>query len=197
MLSYNIKNHYIYHKPTNTEYIDNRNLMPQEQKGCSKGSKGCKDQLLISKVILQECQSRKKNLCMAWIDYQIAVDSVIHGWIINSLELIGINNKIIFFAKKAMSYWKTSMRLHREGKIVDNRRFRNKTQNLSRRLIVTADILHYLNPPHRAAEQVATVLFPCGLGNVVFRFFSVYLKVLSQGTRRGRSLQGPRSATTG
>jgi len=68
-LSHNIKNDYIYHKPTNTEYIDNINLMPKEQKGSSRGSKGCKNQLLISKVILQECESRKKNVCLAWIDY--------------------------------------------------------------------------------------------------------------------------------
>jgi hypothetical protein len=51
-------------------YIDDQNLMPKEQKGCCRGSKGCKDQLLISKSILQECKCRKKNLCMAWIDYQ-------------------------------------------------------------------------------------------------------------------------------
>ena len=43
----------------------------------------------------------------------------------------------------------------------------------------------------------ATILFSCGLGRVVSRFFSVNLKVLSQGNLRGRSLQGPRSAMTG
>jgi hypothetical protein len=34
------------------KYIDDQNLMPKEQKGCCRGSKGCKDQLLISKSIL-------------------------------------------------------------------------------------------------------------------------------------------------
>jgi hypothetical protein len=51
-------------------YIDDQNLMPKEQKGCCRGSKGRKNQLLISKALLQECKRRKKNLCMAWIDYQ-------------------------------------------------------------------------------------------------------------------------------
>ena len=55
------------------KYIDDENLMPKEQKGCCRGSKGRKDQLLISKAILQECKRRKKNLCMAWIDYQKAL----------------------------------------------------------------------------------------------------------------------------
>jgi len=43
------------------KYMQDENLMPKEQKGCCRGSKGCKDQLLISKAILQECKRRKKN----------------------------------------------------------------------------------------------------------------------------------------
>ena len=101
------------------KFIEDRNLMPKEQKGCCSRSKGCKDQLLISKAILQECNSRKKNVCMGWTDYQQSFDSVPHSWIIKSLELIGINNKILSFTKKAMSYWKTSMCLHTEGKITE------------------------------------------------------------------------------
>jgi len=44
--------------------VDGENLMPKEQKGCCSGSKGCKDPLLISKSILQECKLKKK-MCMA------------------------------------------------------------------------------------------------------------------------------------
>jgi hypothetical protein len=58
------------------KYIDDQNLMPKEQKGCCRGSKGCRVQLLISKAILQECKGTKKNLCMAWIDYQKTFDGV-------------------------------------------------------------------------------------------------------------------------
>jgi len=42
------------------KYMDNENLLPKEQKGCSSGTKGCKDKLLISKAILRECKSRKR-----------------------------------------------------------------------------------------------------------------------------------------
>jgi len=41
--------------------MDDENLMPKEEIGCCSGSKGCKDQLIISKTILQECKLRKKN----------------------------------------------------------------------------------------------------------------------------------------
>ena len=61
------------------KYVDDENLIPKEQKGCYRGSKECKGQLLISKAILQECKGRKKNLSMAWIDYQKAFDRVPHS----------------------------------------------------------------------------------------------------------------------
>jgi len=40
--------------------MGDEHLMPKEQKGCCRGSNGCKNQLLISKAILQECKCRKK-----------------------------------------------------------------------------------------------------------------------------------------
>jgi len=85
------------------KYVDDENLMSKEQRGCCSGSKGCKDQLIISKAILQERKSREKLLCMARIDNQKYFDRVPHSWIIKSLELIGINNKVISFTK-VMSY---------------------------------------------------------------------------------------------
>jgi hypothetical protein len=57
---------------------------------------------------------------MAWIDYQKAFDRVPHSWIIKSLELIGINNKIISLTKKIMSYWRTRMRVHTENKLIES-----------------------------------------------------------------------------
>jgi len=56
---------------------------------------------------------------MAWIDYQKAFDRMPHSWIIKSLQLIGINNKVISFTKKVMSYCKTRMGLHTENKLIE------------------------------------------------------------------------------
>ena len=36
-----------------------------------------------------------------------------------SLELIGINNKVISFTKKVMNYWKTGICLHAENKLIE------------------------------------------------------------------------------
>jgi hypothetical protein len=79
------------------KYMDNENLLPKEQKGCSSGTKACKDQLLISKAILRECKSRKKSLSMAWIDFQKVFDRVPHSWIIKSLEIIGITKETMTY----------------------------------------------------------------------------------------------------
>ena len=64
-------------------------------------------------------QTQEKNLCVAWIDYQKAFDRVSHSWIIKSLELIGINNKVVSFTKKVMSFWRTRMCLHTENKLIE------------------------------------------------------------------------------
>ena len=62
-------------------HLEEQSLLPAEQKGCHPGSKDCKDQLMISKVIYQDCRRRNRNLSIAWIDYQKAFDSVhIAGW---------------------------------------------------------------------------------------------------------------------
>ena len=51
-------------------------LFPGEQKGCECSSYGCKDQLLINRMILENCHNRNNNLSIAWIDYKKAFDSV-------------------------------------------------------------------------------------------------------------------------
>ena len=56
---------------------------------------------------------------MAWNDYQKAFGRVPYSWIIKCLELIGINNKVILFTKKVMTYWKTCMCLHAENKLIE------------------------------------------------------------------------------
>jgi hypothetical protein len=38
---------------------------------------------------------------------------------IKSLEIIGINTKVISFTKKVMDYWRTRMRLHAENKQIE------------------------------------------------------------------------------
>ena len=47
-------------------FMENKNLLPDEHKGCRRKSQGMKDQLLIDKAILSDCRKRRRNLAMVW-----------------------------------------------------------------------------------------------------------------------------------
>jgi hypothetical protein len=83
--------------------MENENLMPKEQKECCRISKVYKISFLFQKQYYKNVNAGKK-LCMLWIDYQKSFDSVPHSWIIKSVEIIGINTKVISFTKKFMGY---------------------------------------------------------------------------------------------
>ena len=63
-------------------HLDQEKLLPEEQKGCRKGSRDTNDLFYIDRAVIKEVKSRNKNLAMAWIDYQKAYDMVPHSRII-------------------------------------------------------------------------------------------------------------------
>ena len=77
------------------QHLDLNKLFPEEQKGCRKKSRGCKEQLAIDKLILRHCKRTKSSLYMAFIDYQKAYDSIPHSWILKAMEMCKINPQII------------------------------------------------------------------------------------------------------
>ena len=68
-------------------HLDQETLLPEEQKGCRKGSRGTNDLLYIDRAAIKEFKFRNKDLAMAWIDYKKAYDMVPHSWIIQCLDL--------------------------------------------------------------------------------------------------------------
>ncbi|XP_053141804.1 uncharacterized protein LOC128340565 [Hemicordylus capensis] len=71
--------------------------LPVEQKGNCPNTRGTKDQLLIDKMILENCKRRKTNLSVAWIDYKKAFNSLPHTWILKCLETTGVSKNIQIF----------------------------------------------------------------------------------------------------
>ena len=49
-------------------HLSEKNVLPNEHKGCRKDSRRTKDQLLIEKQILKHCKKHQHNLAMGWID---------------------------------------------------------------------------------------------------------------------------------
>ena len=97
-------------------FMEASKLSPLEQKGCKRGSYGCKDQLLINRMLMENCQMNHRNRSMAWVDYRKALDSVPHGWFLMVLDMLKLSPTIISFLKHNMGLWKISLRLtHANG----------------------------------------------------------------------------------
>ena len=65
------------------------------QNGGKRTSGGTTEQLLLNETILKEVRSRRRNLTTVWLDYKKAFDSVPHQWLIRSLELAKVPDKIV------------------------------------------------------------------------------------------------------
>ena len=91
------------------DYLEREHLLPDEQKGCRRKSRGTKDQLLIDKTILKDCRKRHTNLALAWIDYKKAYNFVPHSWISECMEMFGIAGNVREFLQRSMVQWKLSL----------------------------------------------------------------------------------------
>ena len=87
-------------------YLDQEKLLPEEQKGCKKGSRGTNDLLYIDMAVIKEVKSRNKNLAIVWIDYKEAYDMIPHSWIIECLDLFEVAENIKSLLMNSMGKWK-------------------------------------------------------------------------------------------
>ena len=90
-------------------HLDQKKLLPEEQKGCKKGSRGTNNLLYIDRAVIKEVNSRNRNLAMAWIDYEKAYDMVPHSWVIECLDLFGVAENIKSLLVNSMVKWKVML----------------------------------------------------------------------------------------
>ena len=89
------------------DHLQANQLLPDEQKGCRRRSRGTKDQLLIDKAVLREARVKKRCLSMAWIDYRKAYDMVPHSWIVEMLRMVKVAGNVEGLVTRSMKDWKT------------------------------------------------------------------------------------------
>ena len=87
------------------EHLENQDLLPEEQKGFRRMSRGTRDQLLTDKALIKNYNRRRTNLNMAWVDFRKTYDMVPHSWMIISLELVVAVKNIVNLLKETMKYW--------------------------------------------------------------------------------------------
>ena len=92
-------------------HLEQNNIFPIEQKRY-------RSELMINRMILENCKKRKQNLSCAWIDYKKALDNVTHQWILRSLKLFEVFPRVIGFLKHNMKKWKTQLTLTHESDIL-------------------------------------------------------------------------------
>ena len=86
-------------------HLDQKKLLPEEQKGCGKRSRETNYLLYIDRVAIREVKSMKKKLAMAWIDYKKAYDMVPHSWI-KCLDLFGVAENIKNLFVNSIEKWR-------------------------------------------------------------------------------------------
>ena len=90
-------------------HLDQKKLLPEEPKGCRKGSRGTNDLFYIDRAVIKEVKSRNKSLAMAWIDYKKAYDMVPHSWTIKCLDLFGVAENVKSLLLNSMEKWKVML----------------------------------------------------------------------------------------
>lgn len=100
------------------EHCSKNNILTDFQRGCKKGARGCQDQLLLNRGVLDDAHKNSKNLSMAWIDYQKAFDSIPHEWLIKTMNMYKIPAKLVETISKFMKKWKLQMTAYGESEAV-------------------------------------------------------------------------------
>ena len=89
------------------EHLEKSNSVPWEQKRCRRGSRGTKDQLLIDKMVVKDCNRQLTSLVVAWTGYRKAYDMVSHSWIQRCMEVFGVAVSVRSFVNASMKQWNT------------------------------------------------------------------------------------------
>ncbi|XP_026730686.1 uncharacterized protein LOC113495889 [Trichoplusia ni] len=93
------------------KHSTNNKILAEEQKGCRKGSQGCKEQLIIDSVAMKHAIGRKKDINTMYVDYCKAFDSVPHSWLLHVLRHYKVNHVLIQFLLNSMQHWTTKLKI--------------------------------------------------------------------------------------
>lgn len=67
------------------------------------------NQLFIDKMLMKEVKQRKKNVTMAWVDYEEAYDMVPHSWLEECFEIFGIADNVKRLLSNTMKTRRTEL----------------------------------------------------------------------------------------
>ena len=83
--------------------------LPIEQKRLRKGMRGCLDALVIDGGIAEEAKNEKRDLSVAWVDYQKVYDLVPHRWITRVLRATSVPRPARVLVRQLITKWATDL----------------------------------------------------------------------------------------
>ena len=90
-------------------FLEEEKILPEEQKGCKRNSRGTEDRLLLDKAVLRDCKRRSTNLAMARMGYRRVYDMIRLSLISESFEVFGVAENTKNFLLKSMNRWKLEL----------------------------------------------------------------------------------------
>jgi hypothetical protein len=102
-----------------SRYINQRNILPLEQRALQKNVWGCTHALIVDQTLIADAYDQKQRpISVAWIDYAKAFDSVPHKYILWVLEAMQVPSPLRAFIEKLMNQWKVKYEVRaRKGKV--------------------------------------------------------------------------------
>lgn len=104
-----------------TRHCEENAILNEEQKGCRRGSLGCKEQLIIDSVITEQAIKKNRNLYTLYIDYKKAYDRVPHTWLVQILKLYKVDNNLVKCISALMSTWRTALHVRTQSGMIRSR----------------------------------------------------------------------------
>lgn len=108
------------------QHLNTNNIITEEQKGSKEKVLGCKEQLTIDAVVLNQAKKFNRNLNMAFVDYKKAFDSIPHTWLIQVLKIYKICPTIVQLLETVMKDWKTQLQISSGGRVIKTEEIRIK-----------------------------------------------------------------------
>ena len=102
------------------DHCEASHVITTEQAGGKSNVWGCLEQLLINKMVLEEAVSNRRDLYTVWLDYQKAFDSIPHEWLLKSLRLAKVPEKVVCAIERLTTIWATRLVLIAETNTIES-----------------------------------------------------------------------------
>ena len=93
------------------KHVEKYGLYDPQQRGVRRNQRGCHENLLIDRMIMDEVHLYKRNLSCCWIDYRKAFDSISHGYMLEVVSILRFAEPFQLLLASLVQNWCTNLEL--------------------------------------------------------------------------------------